>query len=459
MLKQRLGAFELLPLSFAGAIFAGALLLQTPLALRSQEELSFLDALFTSTSAVCVTGLTVRDTGTFFSPFGQCVILILMQMGGLGILTLGVFLLHQIGWSVSLRSRQALASGMPAGGRAAFTRLLRATVKLTLVAEGVGASMLFFRFLQKDMPPGRALWHAVFHAVSAFCNAGFSLNADSFVSYQGDLWVNGTLMGLIVIGGVGFFALTDIRDRLLPKARGGEGSPARGLAIQSRIVLWCTACLILVGWLALLLLEWNNTLAGKPLPTRILCALFQSVTARTAGFNTVDIDALTDPSLFILALLMFVGASPGGTGGGVKVTTFSTLMLVLYNRLRGRVQVEVYHRALSIHVIQKTVTLFISSVCFLFACLVLLLIFELRGTPDPESSRGEFLELLFEAVSAFGTVGLSTGMTSALSSASKAVVVMLMFVGRLGPLTLAAIMGRWTRDPGYRLPEEEIMIG
>jgi len=446
-------------LSFAGTIFAGALVLQTPPALQPQQELSFLDALFTSTSAVCVTGLTVRDTGAFFSPLGQCVILILMQMGGLGILTLGVFLLQQIGWSVSLRSRQAVASGMPSGGRAMFTELLRKTVKLTLVVEGVGATVLCLRFLETGMPLGRALWHAVFHAVSAFCNAGFSLNADSFVSYQGDIWVTCTLMGLIVIGGVGFFTLTDVRNQLLLKLRRKEGGFSRGLSIQSRIVLWCTACLILGGGLALLLLEWNHTLVGKPLPTRILCALFQSVTARTAGFNTVDIDALTNASLFILVLLMFVGASPGGTGGGIKVTTFSTLMLILYNRLRGRIQVEVYDRALSTHVIQKTVTLFISSVCFVFACLVLLLIFELQETPEPEAVRGNFLELLFEAVSAFGTVGLSTGMTSGLSSPGKSVVMVLMFVGRLGPLTLAAIMERWTRDPGYRLPEEEIMIG
>jgi len=448
---------QLLILSFALAILIGALLLHLPFSLR-QGDVGFVDALFTATSAVCVTGLTVKDTGTFFSLGGQVVLLILFQLGGLGILTVSVFLLHQMGWSVSSRYRDALSNGYSCGARLSFRELLRDTVRLTILVESAGALILFLRFFAQSGNIAESLGYGVFHSVSAFCNAGFSLFEDSFETYQGDLWINGTLMALIVTGGIGFFVLRDIKDNLFSKTHSSPRPLFKRLSIQSRIVLVFSSLLIVLGALLFIVLEQRDVLAGKPPLDKILCSLFQSVSARTAGFNTVDIYHLTNPSLFVLVLLMFIGASPGSTGGGIKVTSFATLMMVLYSRLRGRFQTEFQDRALSTEVIQRTVTLFILSVSFISICLVLLLVFELEGIPHPES-RGMFLELLFEAVSAFGTVGLSTGLTPTLHPASKIVVILLMFVGRLGPLTLAATLERKTRDPGYRLPEEAIMIG
>jgi trk system potassium uptake protein TrkH len=454
---RRFGAPQLVILSFAAAILIGAVLLQLPFCLR-QGDLDFVDALFTATSAVCVTGLAVKDTGSFFSLGGQLVLLVLIQLGGLGILTVSVFFLHRMGWSVSSRYRDALASGYPSSTRMSFRELLHDTVRLTLLAESIGALGLFVRFYTQSGNFVKSLGYGVFHSVSAFCNAGFSLFQDSFETYQGDPWVNGTLMLMILTGGIGFFVLWDIKANLFSNSHRQPRPFFKRLSIQSRIVLVFSFLLVVSGAVLFFVLEQRDVLAGKPLLDKVLCSLFQSVTARTAGFNTVNIYHLTNPTLFVLVLLMFIGASPGSTGGGIKVTSFATLMMVLYNRLRGRFQTEFHHRALSTEVIQKTVTLFILSVSFISICLVLLLVFELEGIPHPES-RGMFLELLFEAVSAFGTVGLSTGVTPTLHPSSKIVVILLMFVGRLGPLTLAATLERRTRDQGFRLPEEEIMIG
>jgi len=454
---RRFSAPQLLILSFALAILIGAALLQLPFCLR-QGELNLVDALFTAASAVCVTGLTVKNTGTFFSLGGQVVLLALVQLGGLGILTVSVFLLHQMGWSVSSRYRDVLSNGYPSSPRITFRELLHDTVRLTILVESAGALSLFIRFYAQSGNIVKSLGYAVFHSVSAFCNAGFSLFTDSFEAYQGDLWINGTLMALILTGGIGFFVLRDIKENLSSKSQRNPKPLFKRLSIQSRIVLVFSSLLVVLGALLFFVMEQRDVLAGKPLLDKVLCSLFQSVSSRTAGFNTVDIYHLTNPTLFVLILLMFIGASPGSTGGGIKVTSFATLMMVLYSRLRGRFQTEFHHRALSTEVIQKTVTLFILSVSFVSICLVLLLVFELEGIPHPES-RGMFLELLFEAVSAFGTVGLSTGLTSTLHPASKVVVILLMFVGRLGPLTLAATLERRARDPGYRLPEEAIMIG
>lgn len=454
---RRLNASQVLIASFALGILGGALFLRVPGLVR-EGSLSFLDALFTATSAICVTGLTVKDTGATFSVAGQLTLLVLFQLGGLGILTVSVFLLHQMGWSIPSRYREAVSGGYPARTPISFWDLLRDTIRLTAFVECLGALPLFVRFYSEWGDLGKALGYAVFHSVSAFCNAGFSLLPDSFVAYQDDLWINGSLMALIWTGGIGFFVLRDIKENLLARTDRRDRPFFRRLSIQSRIVLLFSSLLVIVGAGLFFLLEQGDVLAGKSSLAKVLCSLFQSVTARTAGFNSVDVYQLTAPTLFVLILLMFIGASPGSTGGGIKVTSFATLMIVLYNRLRGRSQVQFHHRALSAEVVQRTVTLFILSVCFISTCLVLLLVVELEGVPHPDS-RGKFLELLFEAVSAFGTVGLSTGITSALKPASKVVVILLMFVGRLGPLTLAATLADAGKARAFRVPEAGIMIG
>ncbi len=456
---KKITASQVLILSFLFAILVGTFLLQLPLSLRG-EKLGFVDALFTATSAVCVTGLTVKETGAFFSLTGRVILLILIQLGGLGILTMSVFVLHQMGWSISSRYREAVSSEYPSDTRMSFRELLQDTVRLTLFVESIGALLLFIRFYMIGGDAAAAAGEAVFHSVSAFCNAGFSLFPDSFVRYRSDPWINGVLMGLILAGGIGFFVLRDIKVNLRPdpRSRFRHRPFFRRLSIQSRIVLIFSAFLVLFGAAGFFLLERRNILAGMSLPSGLLCSLFQSVTARTAGFNTVDIYHLTDPTLLLLILLMFIGASPGSTGGGIKVTSFAALMVFSYSRLRGRRQAEFYHRAISGEVIQKAVSLFILSVCFVFICLVLLLITQLAGVPHPQA-RSMFLDMLFESVSAFGTVGLSTGLTTTLNPAGRLVIILLMFVGRLGPLTLVDSLERKSAGASYRLPEEAIMIG
>lgn len=325
--------------AFLLLIGVGTLMLSLPVS-STGKRIGLIDALFTATSAGCVTGLVVLDTGKEFSLFGQGVILLLLQVGGLGIMTLSTLFLLMAGRRPSLAGRLVIKDALTDGEERSLPSLLRDVVLFTVIIEGMGAVLMFPRFL-----PGRsalqAAYLAMFHSVSAFCNAGFSLFQDSFISYRGDWPLNLTLCFLIISGGIGFLVLSELKRRRPFKRR----SWAR-LSLHSKIVLSTTAILLVGGTLLILLMEWNDTLKGLSLPDRILAAFFQSVTSRTAGFNTLPIGALANETLFLLLLLMFIGASPGSCGGGIKTTSFASLVALGISRLLGREKPRLFKRTI-----------------------------------------------------------------------------------------------------------------
>ncbi len=438
-------AARLLLGGFAAAILVGTLFLKLPQA-SSAEPLGWLDALFTATSAVCVTGLIVVDTATRLSPFGQGVVLVLLQAGGLGIMTLTTFFAYLIAGRVSVRGRELVEETI-SGPFSSVGRLLLASVGCTLVTELAGAAILSARFAA-DYGAARSIWLGSFHAVSAFCNAGFSLFSDSLMRYQSDPVVNFTVMVLIVLGGLGFLVVydaTSLREKKGP----------RRISLHSRLVLRTTASLILTGAALILLFDWDTTLRAFSWPGKLMAALFQSVTARTAGFNTVEIGAMSNASLLLLIMLMFVGASPGSCGGGIKTTTFATVLALLRDRARNRTDVVIMNRRVRERILSKALTVFFLSMGLVLLATLALLVSESAG---PAAERGDFVRYLFEATSAFGTVGLSTGVTPGLSNAGKLIVVATMFIGRLGPATLALTIGT-AEVERFRYPEGEFLVG
>jgi trk system potassium uptake protein TrkH len=436
--------------AFLLLIGAGTLALCLPVS-STGKRVDLIDALFTATSAACVTGLAVLDTGKDFSLFGQGVILLLIQVGGLGIMTLSTLFLLMAGRRSSLAGRLVIKDALTDGKERSLPSLLRDVVLFTAIIEGMGAAVMFLRFL-----PGRSALHAaylaVFHSVSAFCNAGFSIFQDSFMAYRDDWTLNLTLCFLIISGGIGFLVLSELK-RKRPFRR---HSWAR-LSLHSKIVLSTTAILLATGTLLIFLMEWNNTLKGLSLPAGLLAAFFQSVTARTAGFNTLPIGAMANQTLFLIILLMFIGASPGSCGGGIKTTSLASLSALGISRLKGREKPRLFRRTIPGGSTGKAVSVLMVSAVVVVAATMALLISEL-GEVSHMASRGKFFELLFEVVSAFGTVGLSTGVTRDLTLVGKTILTVVMFVGRLGPLVIAVAVSR-SSAPRYIYAEEDIMVG
>ena len=437
-------------LAFAVLISIGTVLLALPAA-STGKAIGLINALFTATSASCVTGLVVLDTGKDFTAFGQGVILLLIQVGGLGIMTLSTLFLLLAGKRTSFVGRLVIKDALTDGKERSLPSLLKDVLLFTVVIEGIGAFLLFFRLL-----PGRktldALYLGIFHSISAFCNAGFSIFSDSFMHYQGDWVLNLTVCFLIVSGGLGFLVLSELKRKRPLKPRAW----AR-LSLHSKIVLFTTGVLLLTGTLLVLSMEWNNTLQELSMPGRILASFFQSVTARTAGFNTLPIGAMANETLFLMILLMFIGASPGSCGGGIKTTSFAGLIALGISRVRGKEKTHCFRRTISESSIGKAISIAMIGGVLIVIATMALLITELGKMPHI-ASRGKFLELLFEVVSAFGTVGLSTGVTPGLSQAGKIIISVVMFVGRLGPLVIAMAVSRESA-PRYYYAEESIMIG
>jgi trk system potassium uptake protein TrkH len=435
--------------SFAALIVLGTCLLCLPAATPEDQPLPIADALFTATSAVCVTGLVVRDTGTGFTPFGQAVILGLIQLGGLGIMTFSLVILSLLGRRLSLASRSVvthtLAGARSSGG---LRPLLRLVVLFTFTVEGLGALALFMRW-RESLGPVQAAWAAVFHSISAFCNAGFSLWSSSLVAYREDPVLNATVMALIVLGGLGFVVVHEVwRAPRHP----GE------LSLHTRVTLATTASLIIVGGLAIWLVERDDALAGLAPGSQLLAAVFQSVTARTAGFNTVDLADFTPAGLFLVMLLMFVGGSPGSCAGGIKTTTVGVLVMAAWQRVRGHTHVNVFRRSLGRATLENAVTISIGG-----AVVVLVGLLGMLFLQEPHAAiselHGEFAAYFFEVVSAVGTVGLSVGVTTALTPGARILVVLLMFLGRLGPLTVATALARQSRETDWQHAEEDVMVG
>jgi trk system potassium uptake protein TrkH len=438
-------------LSFATLIFIGTLGFLALPGIYTGSSLGLLDALFTATSAVCVTGLIVVDTATYFTPFGQLWVLLLIQLGGLGILTFTTLLALAMGRKASLSVEEASVVGAP---RLAFLdrrSLISAVVTGTFAVEAVGAFGLWLDW-RGEMGTVRAIFPAVFHAISAFCNAGFSTFSDSLMGYQGSWMTLGVVMALVVLGGLGFVVLEDLRAGLKKRS-------THRLSLHTRIVLVTTILLLVSSWVMFSFFEAGDELIGLGPAHRLLNGLFMAVTPRTAGFNTVDYGSVNNPSVFLTMILMVIGGSPGSTAGGLKTVTFGILVLVLIARLRGDARVSAFGRTLPRETIQRAVGLVIGGIILLAAAVFLLLIVELpSGGPE---NRAEFVMLVFEAASAFGTVGLSMGVTAALTGLGKAVIILLMFVGRIGPLVVVSAMtwaGRGSR-PAFRYGEEDIIIG
>ena len=424
---------------FAAIILSGAILLSLPVAASDGTPTPFLTALFTATSATCVTGLVVVDTATHYSLFGQLVIMVLIQLGGLGYMTAATMMAMIVGRRIGLRERLILQEAYnlyTVGGVVRFTRDI---ALLTVAIEATGTLLLTLRWLP-DFGPVRALYLGIFHSISAFNNAGFDLmgNFRSLTAYVGDPVVTLVVAGLIIVGGLGFTVLIDLKT-------------PRRLSLHARVVLTTTAALIGLGTTLILLLEFTNRATLGPLSAgqRMLAAFFQSVTPRTAGFNTVNIGALRDPTLMLLIALMFIGASPGGTGGGIKTTTFVAPMAVIISMLRGRPDPELFRRRLPPVVIYKAVTIALLAVAFVVTMATLLSLVE----------RVEFIAALFEVVSAFGTVGLSTGITPHLSAAGRVLIMATIFTGRVGLLTVAFALTRRQQPADVRYPEERLYVG
>jgi len=427
-------------MGFAAAIIVGGILLMLPFSYTA-TGISAIDALFTSTSAVCVTGLTVLDTGHDFSLFGQLVILLLIQMGGLGIMTFSTLLILYMGGAMSLRYQLILKEALNKMSYSNLGLVVKMIVAVTAVAELVGFFCLLPVFL-RDFPPLTAAYYALFHSISAFCNAGFSLFPNSMMGYHNNFFLIITMSLLIIAGGVGFTVIIDLIDWL----------KSRKLSLHTKFVLVMTASLIVVGTLGIFLFETKHNLEyheGLSSWNIFLTAFFQSVSARTAGFNTVETGGLATSSLFLIMILMFVGASPGGTGGGIKTSTFGLLLAAAWSIIKGRKSVNLLGRRMSETLLLRSFTialLYISLVALMTMLMLSIKNFGLSNT-------------LFEVVSAAGTVGLSTGITPDLTQIEKLIIIFTMFCGRLGPLTVATAFVTSESRELITLPEGKIMIG
>ncbi|GAV22647.1 TrkH family potassium uptake protein [Carboxydothermus pertinax] len=439
---RRLTPAQILVLGFAGVILLGTVLLMLPISSKDGTVTSFLDALFTATSAVCVTGLVVLDTGTYWSLFGQVVIMLLIQVGGLGFMTIATLFAIILGRRINLRERIVIQEALNQASLEGIIKLTKQVIVFTFGIEGVFAVILGLRFSQ-DYGFLTGMWFGVFHAISAFNNAGFDLigNFKSLTPYVGDILINLSIAFLIIAGGIGFYVISELSN-YRKKGR---------LSIHTKITLTTTGILLLVGTVVIFIMEYGNgkTLGALPLGHKLLASFFQAVTPRTAGFNTLDIASLHPATQFFIIILMFIGASPGSTGGGVKTTTFAVLTLAVVNIILGRDEILVYNRRLPREQIFKAIAIVMISLA-----LINIVTFILTFTEGHN-----ILMNMFETVSAFGTVGLSMGLTPELSKFGRVLIILMMFFGRLGPLTITFALAQRRKKALFTLPEEKVMVG
>lgn len=461
--KRRFRAFppRAIALSFACMILAGTGLLCLPIASQSGQSVGFVNALFTATSANCVTGLVVVNTAQHWTLFGQIVILLLIQLGGLGlvsVLTVGLVLLRH---KISLENRLLIQAAFNQDNIGGMVRLVRMVIKITLCFEGAGAVLLAagFYFTTPGIGLGRAIYYGIFHSISAFCNAGFDvLGPNSLVPYQGNVLINLVIMALIVCGGLGFTVWSELFYRSQAHPRRRLRQKWWFLSLHTKMVLLATGVLLLAGAGLILAFEWHNpdTLGPLPVPQKILAALFQSVTLRTAGFASVDQGALTAPSTLLSSLLMIIGGSPAGTAGGIKTVTIGIILVAMVSGLRGRRRLEAFGRTLPLDALQKALTVAVT-----FLLVVVLATFVLYFTESGNPFEHTLLDLFYEVSSAAGTVGLTTGITPHLSIAGRLVAILCMYLGRIGPVTaVIALSIRLKKGvDSLHYPSENVIIG
>jgi trk system potassium uptake protein TrkH len=447
----RLKPAQSFSLGFIVVIITGAFLLMLPVSRAGAQKLSAVDALFTSTSAVCVTGLIVVDTATFFSKFGQSVILLLIQIGGLGIMTLSAFIIIFAGSKMSLKEKTQTLAMLDQDSVGVLRRLIKLIILSTLIIELVAAVFIFVFVAGKfNLSLSDKIFFSIFHSISAFCNAGFSVMTDSLMGFSGNIALNIIIMSLIFFGGIGFPVLFNLQNWFFYKSsKKFNKKKSVRIQVQSKIALTVSIILVLLGALVFFILEYANILKDLSPGKKITLSFFQSVTTRTAGFNTVDIGGLLPSTLLFFIALMFIGASPSSTGGGVKTTTFFVLVLSLFATAKSKSRITFLGRTIPDNTIRKAAGLVFISI---FAVIVSAVIINSYDKID-------MLKAIFETTSAFATVGLSTGITSKLSTLSKSIIIFLMFFGRIGPINLLQAIFKQEDKQKIVYPDEKIMIG
>ncbi|MCB9095958.1 MAG: hypothetical protein H6621_12890 [Halobacteriovoraceae bacterium] len=437
---------QLVMVSFLLIIGVGTLLLMLPISYISDYKIQLVDAIFMSTSAACVTGLSVFQIGSELTLVGQIVMLVLIQVGGLGIMTLSSSMTILLGRSLGMKEQVLMQGLLDISSLEELIDMIIEIIKLTLLIELWGAILLTGVFVYDGLEFGEALFNGVFHSVSAFCNAGFSLFPDSLERFKDNTFINLIISSLIIMGGMGFIVLKDIRVTLIQKKRGFNN-----LSLHTKIVLITNTVLLVLGTFGIFFSEFLNSLDDYPLYDKFLISFFQSVTTRTAGFNTISLNSLNTHTLYFMALLMFIGASPGSTGGGIKTTTFAILIQSVKATLQGRNQVEFFERQIPNQLnVRATAVAIVSLVVVSLFILILIKL-------EPEMS---FLSVFFETLSAFGTVGLSLGITPDLSDGGKIFISLLMYIGRIGPLTLVLAVSQVKTIGGkVQYADGRVMIG
>lgn len=434
---------KILVLGFSFIILIGAFLLTLPAATVDGKGLPWLDALFTATSATCVTGLVVVDTGTTFTLFGQLVILALIQIGGLGFMAFATLFALILGKRISLKERLLIKESLNNLSIDGVVRLVKRILIFTAVIELIGGILLAIRF-SFDMPLPKAIYFGFFHAISNFNNAGFDLMGDfrSLTGYVDDPLVTLVVCTLITLGGIGFIVMNEVY----------EYRQTRRFSLHTKIVFVMSSILVVFGTILIFILEYHNPKTLQPLSPlgKFLASLYQAVTPRTAGSNTLNIPDLTQPTLFLIIFLMFIGASPGSTGGGIKTTTFATLLGAVWSNIKGKEDVIFFRNRILYDTIYKALTVTVSGLFVVMMITMLLMITE---------PNKDFLMILFEATSAFATVGLSMGLTPELSPVGKILIILTMFAGRVGPLTIAYAVTLHRKPDPFKFPKGKIMIG
>lgn len=440
---NRLSFSRKLILGFLTVIIFGSILLYMPFSLQEGQKISFLTAIFTITSAICVTGLSVIDISKVLSFEGQIILLLCIQLGGLGVMTFSSLFFLLIGKKMSYKERELIKEERNAENSGEIIDFIKKIVIIVLLIEGIGAFFLTLEFL-KEFNLSKAIYYGIFHSISAFCNAGFALFSNNLEGYTGSILMNMTIAYLIILGGIGFSVINSV----LVAVR----KDVKRFTLTSKVAILVSMFLTFVGMILFFLLEYKNptTLGNLSIIDKVLASFFQSVTTRTAGFNTVPMATLKPATIFMFCILMFIGASPGSTGGGIKTTTIGVIVLYVVGIVQGKENINVFNRRISWDILNRALAILVISIIYASIIVVTIMTIE---------DGMKFEEVAFEVVSAFGTVGLSLGVTADLSILSKILIIITMFIGRLGPMTFALALGERKIKQSLKYPKENILVG
>ncbi|WP_278574520.1 TrkH family potassium uptake protein [Fusobacterium ulcerans] len=439
---KKLSPSRKLILGFLLAILLGTFILMMPFSLREGEKLNFLSSLFTIVSAVCVTGLTVVDVSKVFSPAGDLIIIFFIQLGGLGVMTFSSILFLVMGKRMTFYERELLKEERNADSSGEISSFIKKLLLTVFIIESIGAIILTWEF-SKEMPLNKAVFYGIFHSISAFCNAGFALFSNNLEAYKANPVINLTIGYLITLGGIGFAVITSV---IMVVRRGIDR-----FNLTSKVAIIMSVILTFGGMILFFVLEYSNpaTLGDLNFVQKVLASYFQSVTLRTAGFNTIPLGELRNSTIFMCCILMFIGASPGSTGGGIKTTTFGVILFYVIGIVKKKENVEIFNRRLDWEIMNRALAILVLAITYVIIVIMLMLIAE-NFSPE---------EIMFEVISAFGTVGLTLGITPDLTTFSKLLLIVTMFIGRLGPMTFALAIGETKKKALSKYPKENILVG